>query len=553
MILGLDVGGTQTDSVLIEGGRIISECKVPTGGDLFETLRNSLTQTLDGIKAEAVERMVFSTTMATNAIVQGRMDPAGVIVSAGPGIDPTLHEVGPCYHVVPGCIDHQGFEVRKMEPSMVAEAASDIKSRGIDSLAAVGKFSVRNPVHEEQIRDWTDGLFKHVAMGHHISGSLNFPRRIATAYLNAALSGIHHRFIDALSKTLSEMHLNAPGYLLKPDGGTFRLDSGPALPSRTAQSGPAASVMGALALDGCEGSTLVLDIGGTTTDMSVVLDGVPLLDPAGVALGPYLTLVRSLITHSAGIGGDSSITFQPDGTLSIGPDRAGPPVAFGGRVPTPTDAMIVLGLLEAGDRIAALGAMERIGGRVGCDGGEAARLMLELTGRRIADEVHGFLERLNSKPVYTIHEVLHDMPIVPTRVVVIGGPADQLAPFVGSALGLHYSVPMHFGVANAVGAAVSRVTAMVTLQADTERGTVIIPEADVNRPVPRQFDIREAEALAEEALRAAASSAGGEAKEISVVERQCFNMIRGYSCTGRNIRLKLCVTPGLTAEWSRGK
>lgn len=553
MILGLDVGGTQTDSVLVERGRIIAECKTPTDEDLLETLGNSLSRTLNGVKPESIERMVFSTTMATNAIVQDRLDPAGVIVSAGPGIDPALHEVGPCYHVVPGCIDHQGFEVRKLDRCAVDRAASDIKRRGIGSLAAVGKFSVRNPVHEEQIRMWTDGLFRYVAMGHHISGTLNFPRRIATAYLNAALSSIHHRFIDALRDTFSEMRLEAPSFLLKPDGGTFRLDSGPALPSRTAQSGPAASVMGALALDGCERTTLVLDIGGTTTDMSIVLDGVPLLDPKGIALGPYLTLIRSLITHSVGIGGDSSIGFQEDGTLSIGPERAGAPVAFGGRVPTPTDAMIALGLLDAGDQGAALDAMEKIGGVLGREGREAARHVLESTGRRIAGEVREFVERLNSRPVYTIHEVLHDRPIVPSRVVVIGGPAAQLAPFVASALGLECLVPEHSGVANAVGAAVARVTAMVTLQADTERGTVMIPEVGVNRPVPRQFDIREAEALAEEALRSAAASAGGEAVEISVVERQCFNMIRGYSRTGRNIRLKLCVTPGLTGEWSRGK
>jgi N-methylhydantoinase A/oxoprolinase/acetone carboxylase beta subunit len=311
--------------------------------------------------------------------------------------------------------------------------------------------------------------------------------------------------------------------------------------------------MGALALDGCDGTTLVLDIGGTTTDMSVVLDGVPLLDPQGIALGPYLTLIRSLITHSAGIGGDSSIRLQPDGTLLIGPDRIGSPIAFGGRVPTPTDAMVAMGLLQAGDRGAALDAMAMLGVNLGCGRGKAARLVLESTGRRIAEEVHSFIEMLNSRPVYTIHEVLHDRPIAPSRVVIIGGPAAQLAPFVASALGLDYSVPVHYEVANAVGAAVARVTAMVTLQADTERGTVIIPETGINRPISMQFDIHEAEALAEEALRSAAASAGGEAMEISVVERQCFNMIRGYSRTGRNIRLKLCVTPGLTSEWSRGK
>jgi N-methylhydantoinase A len=553
MILGLDVGGTQTDSVLIEGGRIVGESKVPTGTDLIETLADSLARTLGGVKPTSLRRLVFSTTMATNAIVQNRLDPAGVIVTAGPGVDPELHEVGPCYRVVPGCIDHQGFEVQRLDHSKVVGAGADIRGRGIDSLAVVGKFSVRNPVHEEQIRDWTGGNFNHVAMGHHISGSLNFPRRIATAYLNAGLSAIHHRFIGALNGTLSRMHLEAPRYLLKPDGGTCSPESGPALPSRTAQSGPAASVMGALALDGCEGTTLVLDIGGTTTDISVVLDGVPLLDPHGIALGPYLTLIRSLITHSAGIGGDSTVKLQRDGGLSIGPDRAGPPVAFGGPSPTPTDAMIALGLLDAGDRTAAMEAVDRIG--LGPGGGrrEAARFVLESTARRIAEETREFVAGLNRRPVYTIHEVLHDRPIVPSRAVLIGGPAKQLAPFVAEALGLECSVPEHHGVANAVGAAVARVTAMVTLQADTERGTVIIPEAGINRPVSSQFDIDEAKALAKEALQSATASAGGEAAEISVIESQSFNMIRGYSRTGRNIRLRLCITPGLIAEWNREK
>jgi len=116
------------------------------------------------------------------------------------------------------------------------------------------------------------------------------------------------------------------------------------LPARTAQSGPAASVMGALALDGCRGATLVLDVGGTTTDMAVVLDGMPLLNPHGVKLGPYKTLIRSIITHSLGTGGDSVIQVKTDGKMTVGPLRNGPPVAFGGAVATPTDAMVTLGL-----------------------------------------------------------------------------------------------------------------------------------------------------------------------------------------------------------------
>ncbi len=553
MILGLDVGGTRTDSVLIQQGRVVAESKTPTGDDLLETLSASLDRTIGGFDPDRINRMVFSTTMATNAIAQGKMDPAGVIVSAGPGIDPALYGVGPSYHVVPGCIDHQGFEAASLDRSKVMEAAAEIKRSGIDCLAAVGKFSVRNPIHERQIHEWTSGQFSRVALGHRVSGALNFPRRISTAYLNAALSGIHDRFLSALAGILHARKLRAPLYLLKPDGGTCEPETGQSSPSTTAQSGPAASVMGALALDGCPETTLVLDIGGTTTDMSVVLDGVPLLDPVGIPLGPYMTLIRSLITHSAGIGGDSSVKLSPGGTLSVGPFRDGPAAAFGGQTPTPTDAMIVLGLMEEGDETAAYESIGALANRLAIDRRETARLVMESAARRIADEVGHFVARLNNTPVYTIYQVLHDKPVTPSRVVIIGGPAPQFAPFVAESLNLPCSVPEHYGVANAVGSAVSRLTTMVTLQADTERGTVTIPEIGVNEPVPRRFDLDKATVMAEKALHSAVASRGGETGPISVVERQCFSMVRGYSLAGRNIRLKMCITPGLTTEWTGGK
>ncbi|MEJ2024199.1 MAG: hydantoinase/oxoprolinase family protein, partial [Deltaproteobacteria bacterium] len=221
--------------------------------------------------------------------------------------------------------------------------AEAIHEKGITVAGIVGKFSVRNPAHELQIADWIKKEFSYVALGHHVSGDLNFPRRIATTYLNAALHRVHESFMRALNGILYGESRRAPRYLLKPDGGTIDLESTVYSPSATAQSGPAASVMGALALDGCGGTALVLDVGGTTTDMSVVLQGVPLLEPRGIRIGQFQTLVRSLLTHSVGIGGDSAVRLGADGSLQVGPHRQGPPMAFGGRVPTPTDAMIALG------------------------------------------------------------------------------------------------------------------------------------------------------------------------------------------------------------------
>jgi len=551
MILGLDVGGTQTDAVLLDRGGVLVETKTPTGDDLLETLRTAISKTTGDLPSREIERMAFSTTTATNSIVQDRLDKAGMIVSAGPGMNPEWFSVGPAFRVVGGCLDHQGFEAAPLDEESVRAAALDIHGKGIPVAGIVGKFSVRNPVHELQIADWVGTGFSHLALGHQVSGSLNFPRRIATTYLNAALHRLHQQFVGALSVILHEEGLGAPRYLLKADGGTVDLNYALHSPAGTAQSGPAASVMGALALDGCRGTSLVLDIGGTTTDMSVVLNGVPLLEPRGIRLGPYQTLIRSLLTHSVGVGGDSEIRRGTEGEFRVGPERKGPPVALGGTAPTPTDAMITLDLLTLGNRRAARDAMKSVGFPDHQDPESTARHILETTAVTIADSARAFLERINSRPVYTIHEVLHEEKITPDSVVVIGGPAPQIAPFVGRALGLPFRVPDHSGVANAVGAAVARVTAEITLQADTHRGALVIPEAGVDRKIPFRFNLEEAMSLAREALREKARKIGAEQEplEISVTEQQVFNMVRGFTRVGQNIRLRLSITPGIVSGW----
>jgi len=554
MILGLDVGGTQTDAVLIDEGRVVAAAKTPTTEDLLATLRIALENTLGDVEPGRLVRMAFSTTMATNAIVEDRLDDAGMIVSSGPGMDPEWFSVGPSYHVVDGCLDHQGFEAKPLDRSAVMAAASSILKDGIQVLGAVSKFSVRNPSHELQTADWVGHSFSHVAMGHRVSGALNFPRRIATTYLNAALYRIHKDFSGALIHILKEKGLSGPRYLLKPDGGTIDLDQSIQWPAKTAQSGPAASVMGAMALDRCEGTTLVLDVGGTTTDMSVVIDGTPLLKPFGIRLGPFQTLIRSLLTHSLGIGGDSEVRMGQNGRLKIGPVRRGRPAALGGPAPTPTDAMILLDLLDTGDRDAARAAMEKVGGIAGWDAVATAERVLQGMAETIAASAKAFIYDINAQPVYTIHEVLADQRVEPTSILILGGPAPQMARYIGPAFGLPCRFPRHHGVANAVGAAVARVTSEITLQADTQRGSVIIPEADVKKDIDAGFNMEKAIALGRAVLCRQAAGIGADEKglEISITEKQTFTMIRDYARTGRNIRLKMGITPGIIPEWKRG-
>ncbi len=549
MILGLDVGGTRTDAVVISEKGVVSLSKTPTTEDLLGTIENVLREALVGIDPTQMERAVFSTTLATNAVVQDRLEPTGVFVMAGPGIDPLAFEVGPSYHLIEGILDHQGFEVRPVNRREVEEKIRVLKAQGIDLLAVVGKFSPRNPEHEQTVYEISKGSFGYITLGHRFSGVLNFPRRIATAYLNSALYPVQKRFVESLERILTSKNIHCAKFLLKPDGGTYKLERSVDLGVAAAQSGPAASVMGAICLDGCKGTSLVMDIGGTTTDMAVVVDGTPLLTPIGAQIGPYKTLIRSLLSRSVGIGGDSSIVVE-GGLMRIGPTRHGPPMAFGGQYPTPTDAMVALGLLNEGNASKAHIAMKRLGEALGiADIREVSLRVLKTMAGLIKTYALQFIEEINSRPVYTIHEVLYEKRLEPDSLVIIGGPAAQLAVYLSEVFGLPYRVPKLADVANAVGAAVSKVTAEVSVYADTQKGALVIPELEYQERIPYTF--REEEALEkgrEALLRLAAYLGAEEGQEIQITERQIFNMVRGFYRTGQNMRIKLGLKPGILSS-----
>ena len=348
MIIGLDVGGTHTDVVLLGQEGLLRQVKVPTNpSDLFTTVLKGLEKITEGVDLAKINRAVLSTTLATNRIVQNQIPDVGMIVSAGPGMDPALFSTGPHYYTIGGGIDHRGREIAQIDKTQVECAADALERAGIKYIGVVSKFSTRNPEHELDIADQIGSRFEKVFMGHQISGNLNFPRRIATTFLNAAMYPIHKEFFEAVVKSLSEKGLSVPIRILKPDGGNMRFEASIDHPAQTILSGPAASVMGSVAFAPRNEECLVLDIGGTTTDMAVLVNGVPLLDPMGISIGDHKTLIRSLDTVSIGVGGDSAVRVA-DGRLCIGPDRVGVAMAYGGPIPTPTDAMMLLGIGEGG-------------------------------------------------------------------------------------------------------------------------------------------------------------------------------------------------------------
>ena len=152
MIIGLDVGGTHTDVVLLTSEGIVREIKIPTDvSHLFNTVLESLEKITQGIHLKDIQRVVLSTTLTTNAIVQHKIPEVGIIVSSGPGIDAAYFKPNTLFYPVSGSIDHRGREIEPIHEDEILAVGNELKQRGIRHIGVIGKFSIRNPAHEVQI------------------------------------------------------------------------------------------------------------------------------------------------------------------------------------------------------------------------------------------------------------------------------------------------------------------------------------------------------------------------------------------------------------------
>jgi N-methylhydantoinase A/oxoprolinase/acetone carboxylase beta subunit len=526
MIIGLDVGGTHTDVVLVGNNGLIKEIKVPTDpSDLFKSVLAGLTAITRDHDAEKISRIVLSTTLTTNAIVQNKAQPVGMIVAAGPGIDPEFYRTNSNYFAVAGSINHRGREIEPIDPGEIKNIIAHFKTEGIEHVGVVGKFSVR---------------------GHRISGNLNFPRRIATTFLNASVYPIHKEFYHAVEKSLEAKGLKLPIRLLKADGGNMRFNSTIEQPAQTILSGPAASAMGAVALGPQKEDTLVMDIGGTTTDMAVLINRSPVLNPLGIELGRYKTLIRSLETLSIGLGGDSAVRVS-NGKLRVGPQRLGPAMAYGGPAPTPTDALFILEDIADGSREKAVEGIKPLASALGFSVRAFAAEILDVTCKKILSAARQLIYRINSKPVYTVHEFQEGYVVQPESILILGGPAPYFARYLETVSDYRVRVVPRWKVANAIGAALARTTCEVTFFADTERRIARAPEENFSQTIDHEFNTDAAIHRAFELLRTKAVKRGANADylEMEVLESLQFNMVRGFNTTGKNIRIKVQVKPGL--------
>lgn len=547
MIIGLDVGGTHTDVILLGDNGLEKEIKVLTDpSNLFNSVLTGLNEITSGIDPKNISRIVLSTTLTTNAIVQKKIPAVGMIVSSGPGIDPDFYRTNSHYFPVSGSIDHRGREIEPIDHDEINHIAEHLQKEGIRYVGVVGKFSIRNPAHELQIQAILNGSFEKIFMGHRISGSLNFSRRIATTFLNAAVYPIHKEFYEAVQGSLEAKGLVLPIRLLKADGGNMRFESSIEFPAQTILSGPSASVMGAVAFGSENEDTLVMDIGGTTTDMALLINRAPILNPLGIRLAGYKTLIRSLETLSIGLGGDSAVKVIGD-KLEVGPTRLGPAMAYGGSAPTPTDALFITGDVKDGDKEKSKNGLNPLAKTLGISLEALAHKIIEITCKNILSAAQNLIDRINSKPVYTVHELQEGYLVRPKHILVLGGPAPYFARHLEKLCIYTIRVVPNWQVANAIGAALARTTCEVIFFADTERRVAEAPEENFSQQIDSNYDRTGAQQHAFELLRDKAIQRGANPDflEMEVVEALQFNMVRGFNTTGKNIRVKVQVKPGL--------
>ena len=565
MLLGLDVGGTFTDAVIIDTHRVVATAKRRTTKDnLMNGIGEALDAVLEGYDTSNIEQVTLSTTVVTNTIVEAKEQVVDLYVITGPGrnVD-DIFPVEPIY--LQGYTDHRGIVVERTPADAVRGIANMVQARSGTDLAAVSaKFGVRNPQEELSITEELKNTYHTISNGSLLSGSLNFPRRTISAYFNSAVTPVFTVFKKNVEDALSARNILAPLHILKADGGSLPMEHMVSRPVETAFTGPAATVLGLSAL-GVIGNkhTVALDIGGTTTDISLWKHGKPLMTKNGVSIREYPSAVRSFAVTSVGIGGESVVRLK-NGNLTVGPERVGPSVALGGVEPTLGDALIVLGHANYGDFNLASRALQDLADAIQAtvQSNNVNTLNNQLTLIKTASDVaslivqnaletiqHGINEVVkveNKRPIYVVADIVNPDIFVPEHIVVVGGTAPSLGASIGEYMDLPITIPENAAVANAIGAALALSTIELTVHVDTKRRLLVIPELGIkqqNCTLKRAEQVveRAKEALSEEAFRLGLDTS----QVIEIISIEDFPVVEGWQSMERLITVKVQLAAGV--------
>ncbi|AJE47049.1 hydantoinase/oxoprolinase family protein [Celeribacter indicus] len=482
--IGLDVGGTNTDAVLIEENRVIAAVKTPTTTDVTSGVLNAIVALRKKAPLDGIDALMLGTTHFTNAVIERRgLSRVGALriclpscASLTPGEDwpDDLREaIDPMCFLIEGGHEYDGRPIVDLDVAAIEVAAREMRTAGITAAGITSVFSPLNNAFERQARDILGRVAPEIAVTCSFElGRIGLLERENVALLNAALSRHGKDTVEAFEEALARSGLDAPLYLTQNDGTVMKAGRAARYPVFCFASGPTNSMRGAASLSGID-NAIVVDVGGTTSDVGHLLNGFPREANNVVEIGGVRTLFQMPDLISIGIGGGTVVA--PDGSR-IGPKSVGyrlpeEALVFGGETLTLTDIAARAGTIALGDvsRTTALGT-------------ELVDSVRREVGRRIEETV----DRMKTSPD-------------PVTVIAVGGGA-FLVP--ESMSGVSMVVHVENGdVANAVGAA----SAMVSGEVD-----------QIVTGMTRQEALEHCEALA----RRRAVESGADPATLRVVERE---------------------------------
>lgn len=466
--VGVDVGGTNTDAVVVQGSKVLAEVKQPTSNEVLGGVIDAVTRLLGAADIDAgdLDAVMIGTTHFTNAVVEAkhlaRTAAIRLAGSATRAIPPMMDwparlraEMDGGSYFGSGGHEFDGRRISNVDPAELRGIAARIRDDHVDTVAVTSVFGPVNDSHELEAAKILAAALPEAAVSLSTQiGRLGFIERENATILNASLRPLARRIVDAFDRAIDELGISAPLYLSQNDGTVMGSDHTRAYPVATFASGPTNSMRGAASLSRLS-DCAVIDIGGTTTDIGILRDGFPREAPLTVDIGGVRTNFRMPDLVSVGLGGGSIVRVGE--TVTVGPDSVGyhlidRALVFGGDTLTATDIAVAAGMSHIGDpSLVASLDHEMV----------AAALVL------ITSSIAETLDRMKTSSE-------------PIPVVLVGGGSILVGDRIPGASSVLR--PAHAGVANAIGAALSQVGGqvdrVVTLEGTTRHRAIAAVRKD---------------------------------------------------------------------------